>query len=561
MNRQLLLSLVIIVVVVCAGAIVLISIASAPSPEPTHVSVSDDMVQMSEEFYQSIDVITDEIADAMHDVAEELSTCTPDDPEAKEILRDLFDKYPNSAGIAWVSADNTIISVPVYSMDHVLTSRGFTDITEKSFTGRDVILTDPVMSNVYGMVVCFIVPVYAADGSYNGYLCFAHLPITLLNETPDTPYYKDTKYELWIANSDGTVFCHPDLSTIGYNYYTNAFYRGPGKSFSGIRAIIENNEGTTSYEFYDLSNTDVVEKVSIWKTLSFGGQDLRLVLLNYPYKVPEVSLPDTVNLAEITDVTQALYLYAKKYGKGATLAAMNDPSGPFSNTGTKIFAISTDGVVLSMPSKDKIVGLNRINYQDAYGIRQVATMINRVSQGGGYVHYYSDPLSSKNQTILGLAYVLPVDETWFVGSEKSVLNHTVSFNPDMRSKLVRAVQPLQEYVNVHGKEQTLAALNDPSGELINPDISFVAISYDGKLLADASKPDMIGDDVFSLVGPHGTSITRDLVLIAKQGGGFEYVETRDADNFMLSLTYVESVDDEWFIAGSIELSSHPIVLS
>ncbi|MDU9375595.1 hypothetical protein McpSp1_01720 [Methanocorpusculaceae archaeon Sp1] len=563
MNRRLLLPLVVLIAVACVVAIVMVSISLTPSPEPTNVSVSEDMIQQSEDFYQSIDAVTGNIAAVMHDTAKELSSFTPDDPEAQEILRNLFNKYPNSAGIAWVSADKNVVSVPIHSLTGVLSSSELQNITEQSFAEHDVILTDPVMSNVYGMVVCFVVPVYAADGSYNGYLCFAHMPITLLNETPNTPYYKDTQYELWIANSEGTVFCHPDTSTIGYNYYTNSFYRGPANAFSGIRPIIENSEGTTKYEFYELNNVDVVEKTSIWKTLSFGGQDLRLVLVDFPYEVTEVTLPETIDLEEITDVSRALYLYAKKYGKEATLAAMNDPSGPFSNTGTEIFAVSTDGVILSMPSQSKIVGLNRINYQDAYGIRLVATLINRASQGGGYVHYYSELPYSTDQAIFGLACVIPVDETWIIGSRHSVLTYTVPINAEVRSKLIRAVQPVQEYVDAHGKEQTLSVLNDSFGEFNNSEIRFTAFSYDGKLLADADHPESIGIDMFSRVGPHGTSITRDLVLIAKQGGGFEYVESRDADpNFAtISLMYVEPVDDEWFIAGAIELDSHRIVSS
>ncbi|MDV0443779.1 hypothetical protein McpCs1_11600 [Methanocorpusculaceae archaeon Cs1] len=522
---------------------------------------------MSEEFYQSIDAITDDIATAMHDTAKELSTLTPGDKETEIILRDLFNDYLDPAGIAWVSADNTVVSVPIYSMASVLNSPELRNITEESFAGRDVILIDPVMSNAYGMVVCFVVPVYAADGSYNGYLCFAHLPITLLNETPDTPYYKNTKYELWISNSEGTIFCHPDISTIGYNYYTNAFYRGPGKAFTGIRPIIETGEGTTGYQYYDISNSDIVEKVCIWKTLSFGGQDLRLVLVDSPYEATEVSFPDAIDPTVVTDITQTLFLYAKKYGKGATLAAMNDPSGPFSNTDIEIFAISTDGIILAMPSKDKIVGLDRINFQDAYGIRQIATMINRASQGGGYLHYYLNLPYSENQTIFGLAYVLPVDETWFVGSRESVLDPPHSFNRvEVRSKLIRAIQPVQEYVAVHGKEETLAALTDPSSGLHTPDVRLVAISYDGKYLSsDFSYPYSIGDDLFSLTDPHGTSVIRDLVLIAKQGGGFGYVEARDANSdvndFLISLAYVEPVDDEWLIAGTIALDMHSIVPS
>ncbi|MDU9375596.1 hypothetical protein McpSp1_01730 [Methanocorpusculaceae archaeon Sp1] len=524
-----------------------------------NVSVSDDMMQMSEEFYQSIDNITDDITASMQAAAKELSPLTPDDPKAQAILRNLFNEYPNSAGIAWVSADNTVISVPIYSMGSVLTSSEFQNITEQSFAGQDVILTDPVMSNVYGMVVCFVVPVYTADGSYNGYLCFAHMPIILLNETPDTPYYKDTLYELWIVNSNGTIIYHPDTSTIGKNYYTSHYYQEHSK-ISDIRPFIENSEGTLKYLSYSLRSSDVVEKVGIWNTLSFGGQDLRLVLVDYPYKATDVTFPENVNIKEVTDVTQALFIYAKKYGKEATLVAMSDPSGPFSNTETEIFAISTDGVVLSMPTERGLMGGNQINYQDAYGIRQVATMINRVNQGGGYVHYYSKLPYAGNETIFGLAYVIPVDETWFVGSQKSLLNHTVSFDPEVRSKLVRAVQPVQEYVSVYGKEQTLATLNDPSGDLIYPDVRFAAVSYEGELLADIFNSDLIGIDMFSVVDPHGTSTFRDFVLIAKQGGGFEYVESRNAEDglFTISLMYVEPVDDEWFIAGSIKLDSHPI---
>ena len=213
-SRRLLLSLVILVAVLCVGTSVMISLTASSTMQD--VQVSDDMMRMSEDFSQNIGNITGRISLSMHSCAKELATLTPDDPRTVQVLREMHYGYPKSAGVAWVSADTNVVTYPVFSLSLVLTAPELRTITEQSFASADILLIGPVQSNIYGMVICFVVPVYAEDGSYNGYLCFAQSPITLLNETPGTPYYKDTNYELWIANSSGVILFHPDAGLIGW---------------------------------------------------------------------------------------------------------------------------------------------------------------------------------------------------------------------------------------------------------------------------------------------------------------------------------------------------------
>ena len=59
----------------------------------------------------------------------------------------------------------------------------------------------------------------------------------------------------------------------------------------------------------------------------------------------------------------------KANGKEKTLAAINDPQGPFVNGDLFVWGESTDGVLLADPFFKAGIGQNLINYTDSHGLK------------------------------------------------------------------------------------------------------------------------------------------------------------------------------------------------
>ena len=547
---------VVLLVIVCLGAVFAMHHAQSA---PEYIDAPAEMQNLSGEFASDIGMHTSRIKSSLDNLSRDLAGLTPDDPRTADLIRMYYDKYPDAAGIAWVDAAGSITREPVYSMSAILKSPEISAINASSFAEHDILMIGPLLSRTYGMVLCFVVPVYAEDGTYNGFVCMAHQPVLLLNDTPGTPYFKETVYKIWVINADGTYLYHPDAGLIGLNIYKDPMFVNEPSVRSGVRTIAEQPSGAMKYAGYDLSFCDIVEKTGVWTTVSFGGQEMRLVLDDYTYDTSAITLPETIATAEgLKSAAESVLIYAFEHGEEKTLAEMNNPSGSFTVSGYNVFAFTMNGTMLSMPSRQYGTGMDRTNYRDAYSMRSVASMINRCMQGGGYVHYYLKYPYADEQALLCLAYVLPVDENWFIGVEGPVQDHLVSYDIGKRTVVVDTVQGALESVITFGKEATLSRMMDPADPLVLENTHLFALDYNGKLLADEMKTDDIGKDVFFYTDSYGNSPIREVVMIARAGGGYLYMEAEDpaTGQHVMSLCYVEPVDDTWCIAALIPLDAY-----
>lgn len=490
-----------------------------------YIDDPQEMRAASQEFASDVPAHTSNIESVLKNLSGNLTGLTPDDPRTADLIRTYYDQYPDAAGIVWVGANGSVCREPVYSMSVILAAPKIASLNESSFAEHDVLMIGPLVSQTYGIVLCFAVPVYAEDKTYNGFVCIAHLPALLLNETPGTPYFKETDYELWVINDDGTYLYSPDAGLVGLNIYTDPMFVSAPSVLTGVRAVVEKPSGSMNYTGYDLSCTEVVEKTGVWTTVSFGGQDMRLVLDDYSYD-PIASVPDVIATPDtLKSIAESMLVYAFEHGRELTLDAMNNPSGPFATSGYDVFAFSMNGTLLSMPSQTYGVGMDRTNYRDAYGMLSVTSMIHRCLQGGGYVHYYLTYPYPDGQARLGLAYVMPVDENWFIGVDGPVQDHPVSYDMNKRTAVVHTIQTAQEYVLAFGREAALAKMMDPTEPLEKEDTHLFALNYNGILLADETDSSDVGKDVFYRTDSYGNSPIREVVMVARTGGGYLYIES------------------------------------
>ncbi|MCQ8893622.1 MAG: transporter substrate-binding domain-containing protein [Methanolinea sp.] len=123
--------------------------------------------------------------------------------------------------------------------------------------------------------------------------------------------------------------------------------------------------------------------------------------------------------AELREFVDRARMFALSHARDDTLAAFNDPAGPFISGDLYIFAYDYNGTVLSWPYRPDQVGKNRYNETDAMGSHHIREMIAKARRGGGMVDYYStNPFT--NRTALKVSTVVDVDGSWFLGAGRYI---------------------------------------------------------------------------------------------------------------------------------------------
>jgi len=107
--------------------------------------------------------------------------------------------------------------------------------------------------------------------------------------------------------------------------------------------------------------------------------------------------------------------YAQANGAAKAIRDFNDRSGTFATGSSYIFAYAYNGTTLAMPFQPESIGTDRTDYTDTHGVKVAAWEIAAAKGGGGFVYVdYYNPDTGKPG--MKLCYVLPVDDTWLVGS-------------------------------------------------------------------------------------------------------------------------------------------------
>lgn len=118
---------------------------------------------------------------------------------------------------------------------------------------------------------------------------------------------------------------------------------------------------------------------------------------------------------ELESFVRDAVTYAKTEGKDKAIKTFNDPKGNFSRDSRYIYALDTNGTLLAQPDSEDLIGQNLMNITRADGVKSVKIATERAKEGGGYVAYsIVNPVSKKIESKLG--YVLPVSDSWYVGS-------------------------------------------------------------------------------------------------------------------------------------------------
>jgi signal transduction histidine kinase len=270
---------------------------------------------------------------------------------------------------------------------------------------------------------------------------------------------------------------------------------------------------------------------------------------------PGFSLQDREALAAF--VGEALN-YSLENGREKALAAFNDPAGEFVRDDLYIFAYDFNGTVLALPFQPEIVGLNRIEVEDANGVAFVQDFISLAMEGSGESYYlYPNPAENMTEE-LKLSRVEKVDDTWWLGAgiygSRASAENLSEKKPTNQEELESFVLEARSYALVVGKEKALAEFMDLEGTWVRGDVYIFAQDFNGTALSLPYLPSAVGTYRLDIQDERGAYIDQDMRSIAlNDGSGFyEYVWTNPITNQTEpKVSYVMKVDDTWWLGAGI----------
>jgi len=145
------------------------------------------------------------------------------------------------------------------------------------------------------------------------------------------------------------------------------------------------------------------------------------------------------------------------------------------------------------------------------------------------------------------------------GNNNSIASVSVASTDISHADLIAFVDNAVAYARANGKETAIKEFNNnKSAEFIKGERYIFAEDFNAIGLANPYRPDFVGKSLLDLKDANGIEYKKNLVTVAKRGNGYAYyVFANPAHNNKqeLKLTYVEKVDDTWWLASGTYLSN------
>ncbi len=134
-------------------------------------------------------------------------------------------------------------------------------------------------------------------------------------------------------------------------------------------------------------------------------------------------------------------------------------------------------------------------------------------------------------------------------------------NTPTTEELKAFVEKAYVYAQKVGKEQALAAFNDPNDEFIDGEMYIFAYDMDGEVLALPYQPGLVGSNRWFMEDANGVKAVQRVIARSEQGGGYVcYLYPNPDHNYAqeYKLSYVMLVDDSWLIGSGIYIQDNPL---
>ncbi len=122
-------------------------------------------------------------------------------------------------------------------------------------------------------------------------------------------------------------------------------------------------------------------------------------------------------VSEMVDLVEACAAYGRSEGRAGAFSEISNRSGKFvDRDGHYIYAYDYNGTLLAHPYLPEKIGSSLIERRDPFGMENVRALVKTARAGGGYVVFVWPNPAKENRDEIKIGYVLPVDDTWWVGS-------------------------------------------------------------------------------------------------------------------------------------------------
>lgn len=144
------------------------------------------------------------------------------------------------------------------------------------------------------------------------------------------------------------------------------------------------------------------------------------------------------------------------------------------------------------------------------------------------------------------------------GSSSETANAPAAATGTPSADLVAFVDNAAAYAKEKGKDAAIKEFNDnKSKDFIKDELYIFAVDFDEVTVAHPYRSDFVGKSQMDLKDTNGVAFFKNMASVAKMGSGFVYyVFANPAHNKKpeLKLTYIEKVDDAWWLGSGTYLS-------
>lgn len=471
-------------------------------------------------------------------------------------MEELYQKYPWTEWAVRYDRNGTVIAgYPAYGNDTPYLRNAA--ITKAAFSDAGYLMSAPKTNEKGKNLLSLSAPVYTTNGEYDGYVSLELDSWMYLQQVMRETGYP--AYQIWLIDTAGRVYVSPDGVATGDDILTSSIY-GKTKGAEIVREIAEVPQGMAVGDGYDPAYTCLTSKLYCWDRLTTGGAEV-CVILSVPVGTrPQVFPAKNNDILSMQQITTDIVMYARENGQTKTLEMLNNPHGRFALKDGAAFAYDMNGTLLADVTRGSLITENFLNYRDGYGVETIKMLIKRSSQGGGYVPYFHPVPGEHGEStaLLCLAYVQPINETWFVGAIQPFSSVQVPYTISKRDEALKNVQLAFSYLDEFGKDAALAAFMDPNGPFLQQNIRIYAIAWDGTILADGKRPYNVGKNGFFFTDRYGGSISRLAVMIGTTDNSGYMLSLHNADNggIRVVLQYIQLADGgDWIIGTTVELGT------
>jgi lactate permease len=135
-------------------------------------------------------------------------------------------------------------------------------------------------------------------------------------------------------------------------------------------------------------------------------------------------------------------------------------------------------------------------------------------------------------------------------------NKNAALATQTKQEVVSLVDSAQAYIEANGKEKAFATFNDPDGPFVKNGLYVFAYDFFGVNKALATNTALVGKDLIDMNDANGKEIIKDMISLAKRGGGWYDYKWEGHDKS----SYVVKVDDTlWIGSGTYKSEAASMV--